>query len=183
MIDLILLAVTLAMSGVILWRATDRTGPRLYRVMAVELLLILAFQTRLRWFAPPLSTSQMIFWGFVLAGGTLVGLGFAQRPVNPPQGHPTLTATDEPFLPAQQGVYKIVRHPFYAAALFVGWGLFAMSLTPFDNSSLLYACLFTSASLFLVSAARADETTDYLKYGAPYALYVKTSKMLIPFVL
>ena len=167
------------------WPAGRRSGwSALYRFLAFEALLGLTLLTRSHWFAGALSTPQVISWLCLAAGLTLAVLALSRRPARPAMGNPTSQDPEEtPTLPPRRGVYKIVRHPIYAAALFTGWGLFAKSLAPFDNASLLCAFLLTGVSLFLVWAARTDDRADYLKFGTAYLLYVRSSKMLIPFIL
>jgi protein-S-isoprenylcysteine O-methyltransferase Ste14 len=186
MLNLILFVVVSAGGSLVLWRPAGRSASPsgLYRFLAFELLLVLALLTRERWFVTPLAMPQIASWLLLAAGLALALLALLGRPTDESTGDLAAGDTSEtPALPPRQGIYKAVRHPVYAAALFTGWGLFAKSLTPFDSASLLYALLLTGVSLFLVSAARIDETADYLRFGTAYALYMKTSKMLIPFVL
>jgi len=157
---------------------------RVYRFLAFEALLGLALLARGRWFVDPLSAPEVISWAFWMAGLAVGLLAAVQWPTSHPARTPVAAASEEPpILPPPRGIYRRVRHPFYGAALLAGWGVFAQSLMPFDDAILIYALLLTGASLFLVSAARADETADYLKFGSPYALYARSSKMLIPFIL
>jgi protein-S-isoprenylcysteine O-methyltransferase Ste14 len=183
--NLILFVAVSAGGGLLLWQTTVRSfSPAgLYRFLAFELLLALAWLTREHWFLYPLSVPQLISWLF-WAAGLALALPALFRPLSDQStGDLAGRDADAPLpMPPRRGIYKAVRHPFYAAALFTGWGFFAKSLASFDNASMLYACLLTGASLFLVSAARADEAADYARFGAAYALYIKASKMLIPFV-
>jgi len=182
MLNVIFFVAGSAGGSLLLWlpKSWSSNLSRVYRFLAFELLLGLALLTRDRWLAAPWSVPQVISWIFWAAGCLLAGLGLFRRPSGAALAQESEAA---PALPPPRGIYRRVRHPFYAAALFLGWGLFAKSLTPFDNTALLYAFLLTGVSLFLVSAARADETSDYLKFGSAYALYVRSSKMLIPFIL
>jgi protein-S-isoprenylcysteine O-methyltransferase Ste14 len=185
MSDLILFAVGSVVGGLSLWWWTGRSASpsRLYRLLAFELLLVLALLTRQRWLAPTLAAPQIIAWVFWAAALGLALPALFRRPADLADGDLAAEIDETPLsLPPRQGIYKVVRHPFYAAALLAGWGFFSQSLAIFDNAALLYAFLLTGASLFLVSAARADEAAAYLRYGAAYALYLKSSKMLIPFV-
>ncbi len=184
--DLILFLGASAGGGLVCWwPAGRRSGwSAVYRFLAFEALLGLTLLTRSRWFVGAQTTPQVISWLLLAAGLALAVLALSRRPAPPVMGDPTSQNPDQaPTLPPRPGIYKIVRHPIYAAALFMGWGLFAKSLAPFDNASLLCAFLLTGVSLFLVSAARADDRADYLKFGSAYLLYVRSSKMLIPFVL
>ena len=181
------LFLTLSAAGAVAiwWTAGRRLGASsLSQFLAMESLLGLALLTRTQWFANPWSRAQIIAWICWAMAGLLAVLGLGGRPRPAADTNQITPELDTPRpLPARQGIYRIVRHPYYAAALFLGWGLFATSLSSVNQAALLYAFLLTGASLFLVAAARADETTDYLTYGAAYATYVRTSKMLIPFIL
>jgi len=186
MLDWILFVAASAGGGFVWWRLASRSSGRsaLYRFLAFELLLGLAFLTPGRWFVNPLSTPQVISWILLAAGLALALLALFRRPAGQSRDDAADRDPEEPpTLPARQGIYRFVRHPFYGAALFLGWGLFAKGLVPVDNTSFLSAFLLTGVSLFLVSAARADETADYLTFGAAYVVYVRSSKMLIPLIL
>ena len=186
MLDVILFFAASAGGILFLWRPNGTsTGPsRIYRFLAFEALVGLALLTRERWFVDPISTPQLVSWILGAAGLGVALLAVARRPANrEASGAVASEPEDAPTLPPARGIYRRVRHPFYGAALLLGWGLFAKGLALFDGASVLYALLLTGASLFLVSAARADETADYIRFGSPYALYVRSSKMLIPYIL
>ncbi len=186
MFDVILFVAASAGGSLFLWRPYgNSSGPsRLYRFLAFEALLGLALLTRERWFVDPISTPQVVSWIFGAAGLGVAALAVARRPAAREVSASVAPEPEAPpALPPARGIYRWVRHPFYGAALLMGWALFAKALALFDAASVLCALLLTGASLFLVSAARADETADYFRYGSPFALYARSSKMLIPFIL
>ncbi len=186
MLDVILFVAISAGGSLVLWRPYGNSSgsSRIYRFLAFEALLGLALLTRERWFVNPISTPQVVSWVFEAAGLGVALLAVARRPTAREVSASVAPEPEAPpALPPPQGIYRRVRHPFYGAALLMGWGLFAKALALFDAASILCALLLTGASLFLVTAARADETADYFRFGSPYALYVRSSKMLIPFIL
>lgn len=186
MLDVILFVAASAGGILFLWRpgGTSTGLSRIYRLLAFEALLGLTLLTRGRWFVDPISTPQVVSWILGAAGLGVALLAVARRPASREVSATVAPEPEEaPALPPAQGIYKRVRHPFYGAALLVGWGLFANGLALIDGASVFYALLLTGASLFLVSAARVDETADYVRFGSPYAVYVRSSKMLIPFIL
>ena len=77
----------------------------------------------------------------------------------------------------QSGIYRYIRHPLYASLLYLAWGIF------FKSPSLLGGCLAAVASAFLYATARADESECMVKFGGEYAMYMKKTKMFIPFVI
>lgn len=167
------------------WPSGRRSGwSAVYRFLAFEALLGLTLLSRRRWFAAALSTPQVISWLFLAAALTLAVLALSRRPAKPVRADSADQSSEATLaLPPRQGIYRVTRHPIYAAALLAGWGLFAKSLTPFDNTSVLCAVLLSGVSLFLVWAARADDAADYVRFGTAYILYARSSKMLIPFIL
>lgn len=76
----------------------------------------------------------------------------------------------------QKGIYRFIRHPLYASLLYLAWGIF------FKSPSLLGSCLVMVVSAFLYATATADERECLTKFGNDYAIYVKKTRMFIPFV-
>ncbi len=74
------------------------------------------------------------------------------------------------------GTYKYIRHPLYSSLLLLGWGIF------FKNLSLLSSILVLVTSAFLIATAKVEETENLEKFGSDYAVYMKTTKMFIPFL-
>jgi len=60
--------------------------------------------------------------------------------------------------------------------LVLAWGVF------FKHPSLIGSALALAATAFLVATARIEETENMNKFGDDYAVYMKTTKMFIPFV-
>ena len=143
----------------------------IYRPAALELLLILTLLQREHWFEQPFSTPQLFSWLFLM-----IALGLAVSAWLPRGANSGATPL------ARRGIYRLIRHPFYAALLFLGWGVFFKSLARIDGLAFLEALLLACATLLLISAARVEETDDYARWGAEYTGYLKATKMFIPFL-
>ena len=73
------------------------------------------------------------------------------------------------------GAYRYIRHPMYAALLFLAWGAFL------KHSSVASVALVSGASTMLWLTALRDEAECRMYFGAAYAEYMKTSKRFVPF--
>jgi len=52
----------------------------------------------------------------------------------------------------------------------------------FKDPSLLTSILVLATSAFLVATARVEEAENLQQFGADYAVYMKTTKVFIPFL-
>ena len=180
MLDLTLFLVISAGLLILSWASRRAAGAGgAYRFLALELVLILALLNRERWFTAPFSTPQLFSWLFLLAALAFASLGFYPLPF---AGQTPELPENDP-APVKRGIYKYIRHPFGAALLFFGWGVFFKGLLTLNiNGLVLTAFLLTGASLFLISAVRLEEADKFAKFGDEYAAYMKTTKLFIPFV-
>ena len=74
------------------------------------------------------------------------------------------------------GAFRYIRHPMYAALLFLNWGAWLKDLS-WPSSALMGV-----ASIALLLTALRDEAECRQHFGAAYADYMKTSKRFVPFV-
>ncbi|MDR2189236.1 MAG: isoprenylcysteine carboxylmethyltransferase family protein [Azonexus sp.] len=72
------------------------------------------------------------------------------------------------------GIYAHIRHPMYAALLFLTWGIWLQAPT------LVGLLLAVAVSLFLLLTALADERECLAWFGAPYADYMRGTRRFIP---
>jgi protein-S-isoprenylcysteine O-methyltransferase Ste14 len=144
-----------------------------YRFFAWEIILGM-FVINLRgWFTDPFAWYQVISW--VLLTVCLIPIIFGVillRSVGKPTDE--LEATTKL---VTNGIYRLIRHPLYASLLYLAWGIF------FKSPSILDGCLAGVTTAFLFATARADEAECREKFGDDYAVYMKNTKMFIPFVL
>ena len=124
------------------------------------------------WFSDPFSTLQIVSWLLLLASLILAVHGFhLLRVIGRPEGEIEDTTTL-----VMLGAYKYVRHPLYASLLLLGWGAF------FKDPSLPGCILILATCAFLTATARVEEAENLDKFGVDYAAYMRTTKMLIPFL-
>ena len=157
------------------WPALFNAGSRkFYRFFAFEFLLILILVNSGYWFFKPFSLFQIISWVLLILSLFLVLPGL-YRLYN--QGKPTATANIETTTKlVTSGIYKYIRHPLYSSLIFLGAGCF------FKNTSLLAASLFIVMAVFIYATALTEEKENMLKFGADYAVYIKKSKIFVPFL-
>jgi protein-S-isoprenylcysteine O-methyltransferase Ste14 len=160
------------------------TKPRshgFYRFFAWEAILALALMNIDVWFRDSLSWHQLISWPLLIISGYLVIQGARLlKKIGQPDTH----RDDVPMLGIEktttlvtEGVYRYIRHPLYSSLLFLAWGIFFK--TPYWLGGLL--ALF--ATLMLVATARVEEAEDIRFFGEAYKVYMKRTKLFIPFIL
>ena len=74
------------------------------------------------------------------------------------------------------GAYRYILHPLYTALLLLGTG------AALKNLSMTAAILLFAAAVCLVAAARVKEQENLTRFGSPYADYMTTAKMFVPWV-
>ena len=144
-----------------------------YRFFAWEIILGLSMINLQSWFVNPFSWYQIISWILMVVCLIPVIYGvFLLRTVGKPTDQ--LEATIHL---VTKGIYQSIRHPLYASLIYLAWGIF------FKSPSLLGFCLASVSTGFLYATARADESECLVKFGSEYTVYMKKTKMFIPFVL
>jgi len=175
MIKLIIFAIA---SVIIVWvswaplQVRDRRSHGFFRFFAWESILALILLNVEYWFTEPFSMPQFISWLLLCASLFLVVHGVhLLRVIGKPRGQFENTTTL-----VKLGAYRFIRHPLYSSLLVLAWGVF------FKHPSLIGSALALAATAFLVATARIEETENMNKFGDDYAVYMKTTKMFIPFV-
>jgi len=143
-----------------------------FRFFVFESILTLTLLNLEHWFSNPFSVLQIVSWLMLLSSLVLATHGFyLLRMMGRPKGGIENTTTL-----VMRGAYKYVRHPLYTSLLLLGWGIF------FKDPSLFGSILVMATSAFLVAAARVEEVENLHKFGADYTVYMKTTKMFMPFL-
>ena len=152
-----------------------------YRFFAWECILTLVLVNFPMWQVDPFAPHQIASWSFLLISPIL-----AIHAVHllRGQGKPGAQRTEAELLSFERtsqlvtaGAYRYIRHPMYAALLFLAWGAFL------KHTSVASVALVAVASAMLVLTALRDEAECRKHFGAAYAEYMKTSKRFIPFLL
>jgi len=173
MFKLIIFAIVSA--GIVILSQKSLRKPRshgFFRFFAFESILVLILLNLEHWFSDPFSARQIVSWLLLLSSLILAVYGFyLLRMIGKPKGGIENTTTL-----VMLGAYKFIRHPLYSSLLLLGWGVF------FKDPSLLSGILVMATSAFLIATARVEEAENLRKFGADYAMYMKTTKMFIPFL-
>lgn len=151
-----------------------------YRFFAWESMLALVLLNFPMWTIDPFAPHQIASWSLLLISAVLaihaVGL---LRSI----GQPSEARRDSELLDFERtstlvttGAYRYIRHPMYAALLFLAWGAFLKDV------SWISIALVSGASVALFLTALRDEAECSHYFGAAYADYMKTSKRFVPFV-
>lgn len=173
MFKLIIFAVVSVGSIFVSWASLrDPHSHGFFRFFAFESILVLVLLNLEHWFSNPFSALQIVSWLLLLSSLILAAHGFyLLRMIGRPKGGIVNTTTL-----VMLGVYKFIRHPLYISLLLFGFGVF------FKDPSLLGGVLVTAILAFLIATARVEETENLHKFGTDYAVYMKTTKMFIPFL-
>jgi protein-S-isoprenylcysteine O-methyltransferase Ste14 len=152
-----------------------------YRFFAWEAILALFLLNVEFWFYRPFAWNQLIAWPLLIV--CLVPLIFGVhslrtrgKPARQREGDPSLLAFEKTTDLVTSGIYKYIRHPLYSSLLLLAWGIF------FKSPSWAGFGLVITATLFLVTTAKADETECTNFFGSQYQEYMKQTKMFIPYV-
>jgi|WetSurMetagenome_2_1015567.scaffolds.fasta_scaffold42102_2 protein-S-isoprenylcysteine O-methyltransferase Ste14 len=151
-----------------------------YRFFAFELILFLILYNSDYWFSNPFTIPHIISWIILLFSIIIVADGFylLKR-----VGKPKRKIEDSPNLGFENttnlvisGIYKYIRHPLYSSLLFLGWGAFL------KNINEVGAVIVILISVFLTLTAEAEEKENVVNFGDEYSVYMKNSKMFIPYI-
>lgn len=151
-----------------------------YRFFAWETILILFLINVDAWFVDPFALRQILSWAFLITSLVLIYLGvqmFRQRgKIDSNRRDPALVGIEKTTELVTSGVYKTIRHPFYASLLFLAWGILLKQIT------WLGILLALTATVFLVLTARKEEVENIRYFGEIYRSYMQQTKMFIPYV-
>lgn len=151
-----------------------------YRFFAFEAILILILLNVDYWFLEPFSIYQLISWPLLIICTYLVIHGaLLLRNVGKPddrRSDPSLMGIEKTTRLVTEKVYRYIRHPLYSSLLFVAWGAF------FKHPSWVGMSLAVIATFFLTMTAKIEEAENIRYFGDEYRMYMKRTKMFIPFV-
>jgi protein-S-isoprenylcysteine O-methyltransferase Ste14 len=151
-----------------------------YRFFAWECILVLVLLNFPTWTLNPFAPHQIVSWLLlvispVLAVHAVRLLRRLGRPSEEREGVELLSFERTSTL-VTTGAYRYIRHPMYAALLFLAWGVFLKGI------SWPSIALVSVASIALFLTALRDEAQCSQHFGAAYAEYMKTTKRFVPFV-
>lgn len=143
------------------------------RFFAFESIFILVLMNYRVWFHNPLSIFQIISWILLIVSlwAVITGYLLLKR-----KGDPTINFENTSKL-VKSGIYGYIRHPLYFSVFLLGTGIVLKDpgkiqiILGFVN---LVAVYFT---------ARIEEHEMIEKFGDEYRIYMKETKMFIPYIL
>ena len=151
-----------------------------YRFFAFEAILILILLNVDYWFLAPFSIYQLVSWPLLIIGTYLVIHGtLLLRNVGKPDDRrcdPSLMSIEKTTKLVTEGVYRYIRHPLYGSLLFIAWGTF------FKHPSWVGMSLVVIATFFLTMTAKIEEAENVSFFGDEYRIYMKRTKMFVPFL-
>jgi protein-S-isoprenylcysteine O-methyltransferase Ste14 len=152
-----------------------------YRFFAWEMMLALVLINFPMWTVDPFSPRQIVSWGLLLGSVVLVIeavrlLKAIGRPDTAERPDAELFAFEKTSALVTDGIFRYIRHPMYAALLYLTWGAYLKDI------SLASTLLAAGASIALLITALRDEAECLQHFGAVYAEYMLKSKRFLPFV-
>jgi protein-S-isoprenylcysteine O-methyltransferase Ste14 len=144
------------------------------RFFSFESIFILVLLNYRVWFLKPLSPLQLLSWILLFSSVWFVLAGYFQlRNIGKPQGGNFENTT----VLVKKGLYKYIRHPLYLSLFLLGTGVLL-------KNTGTYQLVLGAVNLFAVYlTARIEESEMVTRFGDEYRVYMKETKMFIPFVL
>lgn len=173
MMQVAILGIGLVLVLAVSWRPLREPRQHgFYRFFAMLAILFLIVLNGPVWFRDPLSAPQIVSWLLLIAAALLAAHGFyLLRSVGHPEGPIENTTTV-----VSVGAYHYIRHPLYTSLLLLAAG--AAMKTP----SLVAAILTFTVAVCLIATARVEEQENLTRFGSPYAEYMTTTKMFVPWL-
>jgi protein-S-isoprenylcysteine O-methyltransferase Ste14 len=166
---------------VLSWRSLSRlTNHGLYRFLAWECILWLAVSNITYWFDDPFSFRQIVSWIllFYCIYPATAGAILMKKKGKPDQTREDSLYTFEKTTElVDTGIFRYIRHPLYSSLLFLTWGIFLKHVT---LVMLVFALLST---VFLFATALTEEKENIAYFGEKYKVYMKRTKMFVPYIL
>ena len=151
-----------------------------YRFFAWECMLALVLVNFPMWSVAPFSPRQIVSWSLLAISAALAihAVRLLRRIGQPSgaRGDSELMGFERTSNLVTDGAYRYIRHPMYAALLFLTWGALLKDVSPASGA------LAGAASIALVLTALRDEAECSAYFGLAYADYMKTSKRFVPFL-
>lgn len=152
-----------------------------YRFLSWECILWLFASNYSYWFDDPLSIRQIFSWIFLLYSGfvVLAGVIVMKREGRPGRdgGQKKLYRFEATTRLVKGGIFRYIRHPLYSSLLFLTWGILLKHI------SLPILIISILSSIFLLITALIDEKECKAYFGEPYRLYMKQTRMFVPFLI
>lgn len=155
------------------WESLERIYCRgFFRFFVFEAIMGLILVNIDYWFSDPFSFLQIVSWillcgSFAMAIHGFYLLGIIGKPKRNFESTSVII---------RAGAYKYVRHPLYCSLLLLALGTF------FKQISVISSIILIIAIVFLIVTAKVEEHENMERFGTEYSIYLKLTRMFIPFV-
>jgi protein-S-isoprenylcysteine O-methyltransferase Ste14 len=143
------------------------------RFFAFESVFILTLLNYKVWFINPFSPLQLISWFLLIFSAYVVITGYL---LLKRKGKPDNNFENTSLL-VKSGIYGYIRHPLYLSIVLLGTGIMLKDMKP------VQLCLGVITLIAVFITARIEEKEMIAKFGDEYRLYMKETKMFIPFIV
>jgi protein-S-isoprenylcysteine O-methyltransferase Ste14 len=143
------------------------------RFFAFESVFILVLLNYRFWFLNPFSVRQVISWIFLILSVYVVITGYI---LLKRKGKSTINFENTSVL-VKSGIYGFIRHPLYLSIFLLGTGVMLKDPGPFQ-------LMLGAINLIAIwITAKIEEKEMIEKFGDEYLIYIKETKMFIPFIV
>lgn len=143
------------------------------RFFSFESIFILVMLNHNVWFREAFSGLQIISWIFLFGSLYIAIAGFL---LLKKIGKPGVNFEDTSVL-VKEGLYKYIRHPLYLSLFLFGSGVVLKDLAP------IQIILGVVNALAVYFTSKIEEREMTVRFGDQYKVYMKETKMFIPFIL
>jgi protein-S-isoprenylcysteine O-methyltransferase Ste14 len=143
------------------------------RFFAFESVFILVLLNIKSWFISPFSIRQIISWILMVLSAWIAIAGYLtlKRKGKPDNNFENTSVI------VKSGLYRYIRHPLYLSIFLLGTGVM------FKHVGIIQLSLGCINLITIFVTAKIEEKEMIAKFGDEYLVYMKESKMFIPFLL
>lgn len=143
------------------------------RFFAFESIFILVLLNWHFWFKDPFSWYQVLSWIFLCASiyPGIAGYLLLRRHGKSEKSFENTTEL------VKTGIYRYIRHPLYCSLFLLGTGVM------FKQPQIFQVIAGTVNLTAVFFTAKIEESEMIAKFGEQYNVYMKETKMFIPFIL
>lgn len=143
---------------------------RFFAFESVFILVLLNFRV---WFINPFSLFQLVSWFLLMLSIYVVVTGYI---LLKRKGKPDSNFENTSLL-VKSGIYGYIRHPLYLSIFLLGTGIMLKDPSPAQLS------LGVINLIAIYITARIEENEMIKKFGDDYRVYMKETRMFIPFII
>jgi protein-S-isoprenylcysteine O-methyltransferase Ste14 len=143
------------------------------RFFAFESVFILVLLNYKVWFTNPFSPVQLVSWILLILSAYVVITGYM---LLKRKGKPDSNFENTSLL-VKSGIYGYIRHPLYLSVFLLGTGIMLKN----PEKVQLFLGIVNLIAVYIT--ARIEENEMITKFGDQYRIYMKETKMFIPFIV